>query len=147
MPLTRPPAASGQIGLLDVIEMHLVDELANIIWRKQRIGPAESVAFYSGMGRPSPTMANVATLPPGQVKAFLSEQAGRLTKTQNLLEGDEQQARTLMHQDLSPKVDAEQLVLLGRYEAHLDRKFERILTMLITLQRARMPVETPAQLK
>src|SRR5687768_14303289 len=50
-----------------VVEGHLVDELANIMWRKHRIAQAEAAAFYEGMLKPSSSLIKAAQLAvPGQ---------------------------------------------------------------------------------
>jgi hypothetical protein len=125
-----------------VIEAHLVDELATIIWRKHRIGPAEAAAYQEGMLKPSKSLIQASELAvPGQSVLYAAEKLANLGRIERVLEWDAEKEKEMMHHDLSRNVEAERLVLLARYEAHLDRKFQRILATLLSLPKARSEVQ------
>ena len=195
-------------------EAHLVEELAGIIWRKQRILQAEgarinqgmkttsrytgsvlsdALPFHSGMTRDDIKLGELLRMTPEEVADFGQTAEGELQDildAEALLDvepGDYQVALALLceedcewweetveeeeneptteslltfiRENLKPwyehqltvvthhaeikaqafgeGVQAQKLVLLNRYETHLDRKFQRTLAMLIKLKELR----------
>jgi hypothetical protein len=128
-----------------LVELHLVHELAAIIWRKQRIAPAESGFFFKAITKPSQSLISTADIKIlGEAKRWGRERKRNLDDIVDAVnqiedtEGDVPAA----HIQASRNVDAEQLAHLARYEAHLDRKFQRILGMLLSLQKGRVVSES-----
>jgi hypothetical protein len=128
-----------------LIEEHLLQGLATIIWRKQRIAPAESGLFYKGLMKPSePLIDSTGLQIVEQAKRWTKEKKGNLDDIMKSVtdltksEGDEPST----HIVASRNVDAEQLTHIARYEAHLDRKFQRVLGMLLSLQKSRTSPES-----
>lgn len=130
-----------------LVELHLVHELAAIIWRKHRIAPAESGLFYKALIKPSQPLIETADVKVlAAAKHWASERKTKLDdfiETVNALEDPDGDLPTT-HVNASRNVDAEQLAHLARYEAHLDRKFQRVLGMLLSLQKARIGSENRA---
>jgi DUF1680 family protein len=123
----------------------LVDELANIMWRKHRIAQAEAAAFYEGMLKPSSSLIKAAELAvPGQSILQKAEMLSRVGKIEEVLGWDEKKQQQMLDHDLGRNVEAERLLLIARYEAHLDRKFQRILATLLSVQKARTAVDVSA---
>jgi hypothetical protein len=124
-----------------LVELHLVHELAAIIWRKHRIAPAESGLFYKAMMKPAqPLIETTDVKILAQAKHWAAEKKATLDQmieTVNAL-GDPEGDLPSNHVAASRNIDAEQLAHLARYEAHLDRKFQRSLGMLISLQKGRI---------
>jgi hypothetical protein len=128
-----------------LIEEHLVHELGTIIRRKRRISPAESGVFYKALMKPSEPLIDENALKIGELaKRWAKEKKGNfdniIESAMSLTKPDGDQPST--HIAASRNVDAEQLSKIARYEAHLDRKFQRILGMLISLQKARTSPES-----
>ena len=97
-----------------VVERHLVEELASIIWRKHRIGPAESAQFYLGMLKPTKPLIDASTfLVEGQKALFAAERLTKLEEMADAFNNLADPGNAAQHRDVSRNVDAEQLVLLG----------------------------------
>lgn len=135
-------------------EALLVEELAALFWRKKRLLPAERQIYAAAMLEPS-MQANIldqissakllaqasseesSTDPkkPESTKARYTEKVNKFTSAM-LLSTEEDYDRT-MRTSAADNLDAIRLENLARYEAHLDRKMQRLLTILIGMQRAR----------
>lgn len=150
-------------------EGHLVEELAGIMWRKQRLRMAEAGAARDSLGLTATERGRPAKSPYTSFYIIETEEAAidedllsliavqpdkaedKLKKIKNQLSKDnvenredlERQRDFLMryrevHEAAQSNVAAGSgLEKLARYETHLDRKFERMLTMLLRIQEFR----------
>ena len=104
-------------------EQHLVEELAGIIWRKRRALIAEGAiinrSLADSLSDPFDDVPVTGLL--SVIKERLSSELHLATRVQTL--GESIQARPLEN--------------IGRYETHLDRKFERTLAMLLKVRELR----------
>jgi hypothetical protein len=124
-------------------ERHLVEELAGIMWRKRRLGPAERQVYLEAMlgDRDEPILEKYKDLK----EDIKSDSRPNIRKLADNLHGpisqefySKTQARRLFKTKTAANLDPERLSSLARYEAHLDRKFQRLLSMLLVLQKDRI---------
>ena len=98
-------------------EDHLVEELAGVIWRKRRLRLAEAAAHRCGLQAARERIG-------GAKWAEMVETPAK---------PDESDLKLI----LGMALDIDRLEQLARYEVHLDRKFERMLAMLVRLKELR----------
>jgi hypothetical protein len=148
---------------------HLVEELAGIMWRKQRLRMAEAGAARDSLsqlliaqvksersqlidldlfGQQTAEIAegrlSQVTVPPDQASANLDKIEDQLSEeyVENRAELEEQRDFLKRYREMHEAVQSNvasgvSFEKLARYETHLDRKFERTLTMLLRMQEFR----------
>lgn len=106
--------------LAGMTELHLVEELAGIIWRKQWVLIAEGAIINRSLADSlSGPFYNVSVT---SLLTVIEEHMGSNHQPE------------IKTQTLGEAVQSHRLEKLNRYETHLDRKFERTLAMLLKLQ-------------
>lgn len=150
-------------------EGHLVEELAGIMWRRQRLRMAEAGAARDSLGqlviehgRPRSSLLfdltnldgreeevdeellSLVAVPPEQASANLQKIEDQLSdeyvEDRATLEKHRDFLRRYreMHEAVQSNVaSGASFEKLARYETHLDRKFERTLTMILRIQEIR----------
>lgn len=150
-------------------EVHLVEELTGIMWRKQRLRMAEAGAARTALDRAVSELGrsdnslfidtniyddedgelkvdhrSLVSVPPEEAGANLERISEELSQRdhEDWSELDNQQELLMnyreVHEAAQSNVTAGQnLDKIARYETHLDRKFERTLTMLLRIQEFR----------
>ncbi|NNE82790.1 MAG: hypothetical protein HKN28_02355 [Alphaproteobacteria bacterium] len=150
-------------------EVHLVEELAGIMWRKQRLRMAEAGAAREALDRAVSELGrsdnssfldtnidddedvefkeahlSLVSVPPEQAGANLERIRGQLSQREDEIwsELDNQEELLSHYREVHEAAQASvanspNLEKIARYETHLDRKFERTLTMLLRMQEFR----------
>jgi hypothetical protein len=151
-------------------EGHLVEELAGIMWRKQRLRMAEAGAARDFLGQLATEHSksqsswsmdldifngdktetideealSLIAIPPREANAELNKIEGQLKKGYTVDQEDLERQRDHLKRYREMHEAAQSYVAAGpsfeklaRYETHLDRKFERTLTMLLRMQEFR----------
>jgi hypothetical protein len=130
-------------------EEHLVEEIAGILWRKRRLRLAEAAAHRRGLdGTLASYRETVLARDPDEMEEGEESATADAESLRRFLEGEvlpwfENRKKELANRPLireqafGEALDPDKLERLGRYEVHLDRKLERMLTMLLRLKELR----------
>lgn len=136
-------------------EVHLVEELAGIIWRKRRVLQAEGAKINEGLKSAVHSAKSVMT----SAAPFQRGMSGENADLREFMEGTPEEIAerqrdaeldlaatqkaeakftpAIKAQTLGEGLQAHRLEKLNRYETHLDRKFERTLAMILKLKELR----------
>jgi hypothetical protein len=119
-------------------ESLLVEEIAVIYWRKRRLHPAERQVFEETMSRKSKLQAHAEELQQkfseGAAAHPDDEEFQGLARSANFLReflSSPSGTVQMLQASAEEGFDATRLENLARYEAHLDRKLQRVLFLLL----------------